>query len=253
MHTILTLENAETSGIHSFNKNNSTFPALFMQENIYSFEVNLRPEDQTIVMPSENVTTEPNTTTTTILGSTEITTTTTIASDQKTTITSDQDSSSKIDNQAENTNTPDDQPKVGVTTSQNSNDQAEETTTTMIANDQETTTTTTTTTIGDQETTTTTSAEETTTPNDQPEVGVGLPADGHGAGNDQTGTTTTIASEPLSKIDMIKPLLSILNENFKGIGVFSFLADVAGNVLNNIENVKRMIMNFVSPPCQGRG
>ena len=24
-------------------------------------------------------------------------------------------------------------------------------------------------------------------------------------------------------------------------------------VLNNIENVKKMIMNFVSPPCQGRG
>ncbi|HRZ29740.1 MAG TPA: hypothetical protein P5052_03225 [Candidatus Paceibacterota bacterium] len=90
--------------------------------------------------------------------------------------------------------TPDDQPKVGVTTSQNSNDQAEETTTTMIANDQETTTTTTTTTIGDQETTTTTSAEETTTPNDQPEVGVGLPADGHGAGNDQEENTTTTAN-----------------------------------------------------------
>jgi len=35
-----------------------------------------------------------------------------------------------------------------------------------------------------------------------------------------------------------------------GIKTIRFTND---EVLNNIENVKRMIMNFVSPPCQGRG
>ena len=35
-----------------------------------------------------------------------------------------------------------------------------------------------------------------------------------------------------------------------GIKTIRFTND---EVLNNIENVKRMIMNFVFPPCQGRG
>ena len=35
-----------------------------------------------------------------------------------------------------------------------------------------------------------------------------------------------------------------------GIKTIRFTND---EVLNNIENVKRMIMNFVPPPCQGRG
>ncbi len=83
LNEILTLDNIETNNINSFNKNNSVFPEGFMQENMYSFEVNLKTEDLTIVLPnpSENVNPDTSTTTTTTLGSTEIipvTTTTTL-------------------------------------------------------------------------------------------------------------------------------------------------------------------------------
>ena len=81
---LLTLDNHESSDINSFSQSNSMYPADFMKENIYSFEINLKPEDLTIVMPTDETTsTTTSSTTSTTLGSTEIlptieTTTTTV-------------------------------------------------------------------------------------------------------------------------------------------------------------------------------
>jgi hypothetical protein len=88
LNEILTLDNTEFGNINSFNKNNSVFPFDFMQENIYSFEVNLKPEDQTIVLPTntnEGVV-ESTTTTSTTLGNTEIINTPTTLESTTTTI-----------------------------------------------------------------------------------------------------------------------------------------------------------------------
>ena len=93
INNILTLDNAENSNINIFNKNNSAFPIISMQENIYSFEINLRPENQNIVLPSQNnMPAHISTTTSTTLGTTEIpqisieTDTTTTTSEASTTL-----------------------------------------------------------------------------------------------------------------------------------------------------------------------
>lgn len=69
---ILTLSNSENADINVFSQKNSAYPVDFMKENIYSFEVNLKPEDLTTVLPSEEIVEIVTTTTTTLLGSTEI-------------------------------------------------------------------------------------------------------------------------------------------------------------------------------------
>lgn len=69
---ILTLSNSENADINVFSQKNSAYPVDFMKENIYSFEVNLKPEDLTTVLPSEEEVEIVTTTTTTILGSTEV-------------------------------------------------------------------------------------------------------------------------------------------------------------------------------------
>jgi hypothetical protein len=238
----LTLENTETSGISSFSKNNSTFPALFMQENIYSFEVNLRPEEQTIILPSENDILEPPTTTTTILGSTEIITTAT---------GNDQGSMSSVQEETTTTTTT----TVANIQGSTSNSQEETTTTTTNGNNQypisniqnETTTTeqnnqdsisniqneTTTTTVSDETTTSTIQEETTTTVISETTTTVTEPT----TTTEPPTTTTTIGEEPLAKIKMAQPLLGLLSKNFKSIGVLGFLADVTTNVLENIETI----------------
>jgi hypothetical protein len=77
LNEILTLDNIETSNINSFNQGNSTFPLETMKENMYSFEVNIKSEDLTIVLPNTSQSPTVEITTTTTLGSTEIIPTTT--------------------------------------------------------------------------------------------------------------------------------------------------------------------------------
>lgn len=115
---ILTLSNSENADINVFSQKNSAYPVDFMKENIYSFEVNLKPEDLTTVLPSEEIVEIVTTTTTTLLGSTEIkegeelqtssedesivleeTTTTTTLEQEETTTTTTLEESANVENQ----------------------------------------------------------------------------------------------------------------------------------------------------------